>query len=81
MSELGTSRIRYSYLPEGTILPRLPFADIDIEILFCVEYCTTCNISPVGLLLRQRFLPNLQVIKLFFMLNSAEHEIYLADKC
>ena len=21
---------------------------IDIEILFCVEYCTTCNISPVG---------------------------------
>ena len=27
--------------------------DIDIEILFCVEYCTTCNISPVGLLLRQ----------------------------
>ena len=27
--------------------------DIDIEISFCVEYCTTCNISPVGLLLRQ----------------------------
>ena len=29
------------------------FIDIEIEILFCVEYCTTCNISPVGLLLRQ----------------------------
>ena len=27
--------------------------DIDIEILFCVEYCTTYNISPVELLLRQ----------------------------
>ena len=27
--------------------------DIDIEILFCVEYCTTCNISPGGVLLRQ----------------------------
>ena len=27
--------------------------DIDIEILFFVEYCTTWNISPVGLLFRQ----------------------------
>ena len=27
--------------------------DIDIEILFCVEYCTTCNISPVVFLLQQ----------------------------
>ena len=27
--------------------------DIDIEIVFSVEYCTTCNISPVRLLLRQ----------------------------
>ena len=27
--------------------------NIDIEILFCVEYCTTCNISPLGLLLWQ----------------------------
>ena len=27
--------------------------DIDIEILFCVDYSTTCNISPVELLLRQ----------------------------
>ena len=26
--------------------------DIDIEILHCVDYSTTCNISPVGLLLR-----------------------------
>ena len=27
--------------------------DIDIEILFFVEYSQTCNISPVGLLFRQ----------------------------
>ena len=27
--------------------------DIGIEILFFVEYCTTWNISPVGLLFRQ----------------------------
>ena len=27
--------------------------DIDIEILFSVEYSQTCNISPVGLLFRQ----------------------------
>ena len=27
--------------------------DIDIEILFCIEYYRTCNTSPVGLLLRQ----------------------------
>ena len=27
--------------------------DIDIEILFCAEYYTTCSINPVGLLLQQ----------------------------
>ena len=27
--------------------------DIDMEILFCVEYYTTCNISPIEFLLRQ----------------------------
>ena len=32
--------------------------DIDIEILFCVEFCTTCNISQVGLLLRQTRINN-----------------------
>ena len=30
-----------------------PIEDIDIEILFFVEYSQTCNISPVGLLFRQ----------------------------
>ena len=32
--------------------------DIDIEILFFVECCTTCNIRPVGLLLRQTRINN-----------------------
>ena len=35
---------------------------IDIEILFCIEYCTTCNISLVGLLLRQTKI-NKQILK------------------
>ena len=32
---------------------RVLIRDIDIEILFCVDYSTTCNMRPVGLLLRQ----------------------------
>ena len=35
------------------LVPDIADIEIDIEILFFVEYCTTWNISPVGLLFRQ----------------------------
>ena len=41
------------------LLTKAKFTNIDIEILFCVEYCTTCSISPVGLLLRQTRIKNI----------------------
>ena len=44
--------INYTCLRTGQRLTWM-FIDIDIEILFFVEYSQTCNISPVGLLFRQ----------------------------
>ena len=43
---------------------------INIEILFCVKYCTTCNISQVGLLLRQT-----RINKHFY--NNEYHSMYI----